>query len=52
MFSFKPVIGGSKGVEPVAFTTKSGFNVFTKSTVASLFLKIIKFLSLEARLIR
>ena len=39
MFSFNPLIGGTSGTEPVAFTTISGLNCFTFSTVASVFRK-------------
>ena len=40
--SCRPVIGGSVGTEPVAFTMISGFKLLTSSAVALVFLKINK----------
>ena len=47
--SWRPVIGGRVGTEPVAFTMISGFKTFTISTVAAVFLKTNRLWSLLAR---
>ena len=47
--SWRPVIGGRVGTEPVAFTMISGFKAFTISTVAAVFLKTNRLWSLLAR---
>ena len=49
IFSFRPLIGGTSGTEPVALTTISGLNSFTFSMVASVFRKTYRFFSLAAR---
>ena len=50
--SWRPFIGGNNGEEPVAFIIRLGFKLFTKSTVASVFLNIYKFSSFSALFIK
>ena len=49
MFSRNPVIGGNKGVDPVALTITSGFKASTNGIVAYVFVNVIKFFNLLAR---
>ena len=48
MFSFRPLIGGTSGTEPVALTTMAGLNCLILSTVASVLWNIYRFFSLAA----
>ena len=52
MWSCNPLIGGSKGLEPVEFTMMFGCSALINGRVASCPLKINRFVNLEARCTR